>query len=90
MCDQCGFIDNGNRKTQEAFECLECGNQLNADYNASLNIKNRFVSNVLKHKLHNFDEFQRLIPKKLKKELIKEILEDYGTGLNCTFNQINC
>lgn len=36
-CSSCGFRDKNNRKG-EKFLCLNCGNVLDADYNASLNI----------------------------------------------------
>ena len=78
-CSKCGYVDKNNRKTQKEFECLECGHSANADFNASINIRNRFTLDVLKYKLHNLDEFQRLIPKKLGKNKIKEIIENYAT-----------
>ena len=78
-CPNCGCIDKENRKSQEEFECIECGYKQNADFNASVNIKNRYTLDVLKFKLHNFDEFQRLIPKKLRKNKIKEIIENSVT-----------
>ena len=74
QCPVCGSIHKENRKSQEDFECTECNHKSNADLNASINLRNRFVSDVLKQLLHNQDEFGRLIPKKLKKEKIKEIL----------------
>lgn len=37
-CSGCGWIDKGNRQTQETFTCVNCGLQLNADHNASINI----------------------------------------------------
>ena len=37
-CSRCGFVDKGNRKSREEFKCLSCGHELNADFNASLNI----------------------------------------------------
>ena len=74
QCPVCGSIHKENRKSQEEFECTECNHKSNADLNASINLRNRFVSDVLKQLLHNQDEFNRLIPKKLKKEKIKEIL----------------
>ena len=74
QCPVCGSIHKENRKSQEDFECTECNHKSNADLNASINLRNRFASDVLKQLLHNQDEFGRLIPKKLKKEKIKEIL----------------
>jgi IS605 OrfB family transposase len=37
-CSKCGHISKENRKSQSEFVCTECGNKLNADYNASINI----------------------------------------------------
>ena len=37
-CARCGHIDKDNRQTQEKFICTECGFELNADHNASINI----------------------------------------------------
>ena len=37
-CARCGHIDKENRQTQEKFKCTECGFELNADHNASINI----------------------------------------------------
>ncbi len=78
QCPVCGSISRDNRKDQEHFECTECRHSANADLNASINLRNRFTSDVLKSELHVQDEFNRLIPKKLKKEKIKEILLEYA------------
>lgn len=37
-CSCCGHLDKDNRKTQSSFKCLECGAEMNADYNAAINI----------------------------------------------------
>ena len=39
-CSCCGHISKENRQSQATFECVRCGSQKNADYNASLNILN--------------------------------------------------
>ena len=39
-CSCCEHISKENRQSQAKFECVECGTQKNADYNASLNILN--------------------------------------------------
>jgi len=39
-CSSCGHISNENRLKQAQFICKNCGNRLNADYNASVNILN--------------------------------------------------
>lgn len=37
-CSSCGHFEEGQRIDQQTFECKNCGEKLNADYNASLNI----------------------------------------------------
>ena len=76
QCPVCGCIDKENRKTQESFVCTHCGHTDNADHNASINIKNRFTSNVLKNQLHKQDKYGRLIPYLTNKFVIKRILEN--------------
>ena len=43
-CSRCGHIHPDNRATQAIFRCQKCGFTLNADYNASLVIKERGIS----------------------------------------------
>lgn len=38
-CSGCGHIHAENRKNQAGFKCVKCGLSMNADLNASLNIK---------------------------------------------------
>jgi len=44
-CNRCGSIHKENRKG-EVFKCMECGYTSDADYNASLNILNRFLTGI--------------------------------------------
>ncbi|MBF0208655.1 MAG: transposase [Oligoflexia bacterium] len=37
-CSKCGHTEKDNRLTQESFCCKKCGLELNADYNAAINI----------------------------------------------------
>lgn len=37
-CSSCGLIDKRSRANQSEFECTGCGNMVNADLNAALNI----------------------------------------------------
>jgi putative transposase len=46
MCNNCGHISNDNRKTQDKFKCVKCGNEDNADFNAAKNIENKFFENL--------------------------------------------
>jgi len=41
-CSVCGHIERGNRVKQSLFKCKHCGFQLNADLNASRNIRNNY------------------------------------------------
>ena len=40
-CSKCGHCEKANRRRQEKFECLCCGYQANADFNAALNLAAR-------------------------------------------------
>ena len=44
---ECGFTHEGNRERDE-FECLKCGKELHADYNAARNVGWRLVQHWLK------------------------------------------
>jgi putative transposase len=41
ICSRCGYCDKRNRKSQSKFQCLACGFETNADFNASRNIEAR-------------------------------------------------
>lgn len=74
QCPHCGHISRDNRPTQEEFKCVECNHSNNADYNSSKNLKFRYTNVLLRSKLHKLDKYNRMIPKIMKKEKIKEIL----------------
>ena len=44
-CSNCGYISRDNRKSQSDFLCKLCGLEINADYNASINISQRDIVN---------------------------------------------
>lgn len=76
-CPVCGSITRDNRKTQEVFECVECGHTTNADHNSAINIRNRISLDVLRNQLHIVDSNGIYTPKKMKLSLIKGIISDY-------------
>ena len=84
-CPKCGCIDKENRKDQEHFECVECGYKVNADLNASRNIRNRVVEAVLRDSLLKKDSkgFSTYIPKVNSKEKTLEVLEKLRYSLIC-------
>ena len=45
-CAFCGHTSRGNRPTQSQFRCLNCGFTANADYQASLNIARRGLTQL--------------------------------------------
>lgn len=45
-CSKCSHISKSNRKSQSKFQCQNCGFTANADFNASLNIKERATVNL--------------------------------------------
>ena len=40
-CSKCGFVDKDNRRNRNDFKCLSCGYELDADFNASINISHK-------------------------------------------------
>jgi len=42
-CSECGFTADENRETRTDFECIKCGSEANADYNAAKNVGMRYV-----------------------------------------------
>ncbi len=72
-CSHCHHISKNNRKTQEHFHCENCGFEINADLNASINIKNRIYSNVLRKSCHQEIEPNKFIPIGIKHEEFKQI-----------------
>ena len=42
-CSACGYISRFNRQSQTAFKCKHCGFSLNADLNASRNIRQNYL-----------------------------------------------
>lgn len=45
-CSQCGHQHRSNRKSQSLFLCKNCGYCLNADLNASYNIRNKHLASL--------------------------------------------
>lgn len=45
-CSRCGYISRCNRTSQSVFRCRQCSFQLNADLNASRNIKNNHLDAI--------------------------------------------
>lgn len=42
-CSECGYISRSNRQSQAVFKCKQCGFSLNADLNASRNIRQNYL-----------------------------------------------
>ena len=81
MCPVCGCIEDENRPNQETFECIECGYEVNVDYNAANNIKNRVVLTVLRDKLLKQLDNGAYEPKKLQRDKVKEVLLSFRRSL---------
>jgi transposase len=45
-CSCCGYQARNNRRSQSLFLCRACGYCLNADYNASKNIREKYLSTL--------------------------------------------
>ncbi len=50
-CSKCGYIHRENRPTQQIFQCLKCGYEANADYNASQNISIKDIDSIIKKEM---------------------------------------
>ena len=81
QCSVCGCIDDDNRKCQEAFKCVECGYEVNADFNAAINIKNRVDITVLCDKLLKQSDNGSFRPKSLKRAKVKEVLLSFRNNI---------
>jgi IS605 OrfB family transposase len=45
-CSKCGYQHRSNRRSQSLFLCRHCDYQVHADFNASLNIRNKYVASL--------------------------------------------
>jgi IS605 OrfB family transposase len=45
-CSRCGYQHRSNRRSQSFFKCRKCGYSLNADLNASYNIRDKHVASL--------------------------------------------
>lgn len=75
-CNECHYIDDGNRKTQEEFVCLQCKHEDNADNNSAKNICGRVSEAVLRDNLLTKSKLGNgsYSPKNLKRFKVKEML----------------
>ena len=46
MCSQCGYQGRSNRRSQSLFLCRACGYEINADLNASYNIREKHLASL--------------------------------------------
>ncbi len=81
MCPVCGCIEDGNRPSQETFECVECGHKDNADFNAAKNIRNRVLVTVLRDKLLKQLDSDAFEPRTLSRDKVKEVLLSFRRSL---------
>ena len=94
MCPICGCIEDENRPDQETFCCVECGHSSNADFNASVNIRNRVSEAVLRDRLLKQKDNGAYEPKKMKREKVKEVLLSFRkhlqkAGSECIQTELN-
>ena len=81
MCPVCCCIDDGNRATQETFECIECGHKDNADFNAAKNIRNRVLVTVLRELLLKQLDNGAFKPRSFNREKVKDELLSFRRTL---------
>lgn len=81
MCPMCGCIDDGNRPTQEEFQCVECGHKDNADFNAAKNIRNRVLVTVLRESLLKQLDNGAYEPRPFNRSKVKDVLLSFRRNL---------
>ena len=59
-CSKCGYISRENRKSQAEFQCIECGFEENADYNAAKNISTSGIERLIQERLAKQNEKQAM------------------------------
>ena len=89
MCPMCGCIDDGNRLTQEEFQCVECGHKDNADFNAAKNIRNRVLVTVLRESLLKQLDNGAFEPRKINRTKVKDVLLSFRRTLQ-EFSRSEC
>ena len=88
QCPICGCIDDDNRKCQEAFKCVQCGHEANADINAAQNIKNRVGITVLCQKLLKQSDNGSYLPKPLNYGKVKEVLLSCRNNISKRYREV--
>ena len=58
-CSRCGYIAEGNRKTQEEFHCVTCDYKVNADFNAAKNIAEPRIEELITTELKRQEHERR-------------------------------
>lgn len=60
-CSRCGYIAEGNRKTQEEFHCVTCDYKVNADFNAAKNIAEPRIEELITTELKRQEHERRTL-----------------------------
>ena len=73
-CHRCKNVSRDNRKSQEQFECVDCGMKCNADYNSAVNILERTTLDVLRNSLLKVNKFGEYESISINKFRLKDII----------------
>src|SRR5699024_12617190 len=60
-CSNCGYIAEGNRRTQEEFNCHQCGYKANADCNAANTIAIPDIEKRIKDELKRQEHERKML-----------------------------
>lgn len=71
MCSKCFCIHDDNRSFK-TFKCQHCGAEMHADYNASINIKNRAFNKELNNIVEKYQYNQNKRHEEIKKYFMKK------------------
>ena len=82
ICPVCGHIDRNNRRTQEDFKCVSCGNTALADTKSAEIISVLYASAVLRNVLLKKDDTGAYVPRSnLSKDKVYDVLQKYSLEL---------
>lgn len=71
MCSVCGCVHEENRHYKD-FKCQHCGLEIDADYNASINIEKRALDKELQTIVEKYKYNQTLRHREIKKHLMNQ------------------
>lgn len=76
-CCKCGYIKNDLKLSERVYECPNCGNKIDRDYQASLNLRNQQTKENIGQAMPEFKpvELEQLQEQLTKNSLVTQVLK---------------